>query len=300
MVRTAAIRTYMRLATVFCKASTGKNLLRPISQVHLVDQTIIPLQKRKARAQAQRTSSHLIEHQIRTTSHMKAPPFANSFLIIVAFTGTTVDCIKEWRKTDDISSPFQTINTTKTCPVCRKNSPYVVPSPTFAKSGPIKDQIILNYRQRLAQIPCKYFTERRTCPFADACHYKHANPDGTRCILGPPHKKKTRSVCPIENFRYLEVSGESSVFDISAFSEILGLSRDHGIRHIFARDWSDNWDDKIDFAENPTWDDDFPFEDQIGSFASDNQDEVDIPDVDNNNNSGWENSEWEEWWSSWD
>ncbi|CAG8539184.1 16227_t:CDS:2 [Acaulospora colombiana] len=182
-----------------------------------------------------------------------------------------------------------------------ENSPYVVPSPTFAKSGPAKDQIISSYRERLAQIPCKYFKETRRCPFADACHYEHANPDGTRCILGPPRKKKTRSVCPIENFRYLEVSGESSVIDISAISEILGgLSRDHGFRNIFARDWGDNWDDKIDFAENPSWDDDFPFEDQIGSFSSDNQEDI----TENSNNTGWGNSEWGEnsgeWWTGWD
>ncbi|RHZ51063.1 hypothetical protein Glove_485g22 [Diversispora epigaea] len=210
------------------------------------------------------------------------------------------DCIKEWRKTDNLSSPFQTIDTTKTCPVCRKNSPYIVPSQSFAKSGSIKDQIISSYRERLAQIPCKYFQDSKKCPFADECHYKHANPDGSRCILGPPRKKKPRSVRQIGNFRYLEVSGESSGFDISTISEILGgLTRNRSFRHIFAGNWGDEWDDEMDFTQPVTWDDEFPFDDQfndVTSFSPENQsgnsEGEDIPEVINGDNSGW--STWDD------
>ncbi|CAG8513220.1 4141_t:CDS:2 [Dentiscutata erythropus] len=206
-------------------------------------------------------------------------------------------CIKEWRKTDNLSTPFQTTDTTKTCPVCRKNSPYIVPSPSFAKAGQKKDQIILSYKERMSRIPCKYFQESRKCPFADECFYKHANPDGSRCSLGPPKKKKPRT-CSLGNFRYLEVTGEGSGFDFRTISEILGgLSINRSIHHIFTRDW-DNWDDEMDFDEGPTWDDDFPFEDQINeivSFGPDNND-VDEPEVEEDDNGGWGSGEWGSTW----
>jgi len=145
------------------------------------------------------------------------------------------DCIKEWRKTSNVSSPFQDTDTTKTCPVCRKNSPYFVPSLSFAKSGPQKEHIISAYREKISQIPCKYFEEGGKCPFADACFYRHANPDGSRCILGPPRKRKPRFLS--SNIRYEE-------FDIAALTEIMD-----GLHFNFA-DWSDDivdssWEDGV-------------------------------------------------------
>jgi len=144
------------------------------------------------------------------------------------------DCIQVWRKTSNVSSPFQDVDTTKTCPVCRKNSPYVVPSSRFAKSGPQKEQIISTYREKISQIPCKYFEEKGKCPFADECFYQHANADGTRCKLGPPQKKKPRSF-----IRYFSAEGD---LDLSAISEIID-----GFQLNIA-----DWDDE----EEGSWDDD--------------------------------------------
>lgn len=154
------------------------------------------------------------------------------------------DCIKEWRQTSNVSSPFQDNDTTKTCPVCRKNSPYFVPSYNFTKSGPQKDKIISDYKDKMARIPCKYFTKSRKCPFADACFYRHANPDGSRCILGPPRKKKPRYLSGI---RY--IGGD---FDIS-FAEIMGIDGFDGF-HINLADLNDDvtgsgwgeWIDELD------------------------------------------------------
>ncbi|CAG8490597.1 1781_t:CDS:2 [Scutellospora calospora] len=206
----------------------------------------------------------------------------------------------EWRKTDNMSTPFQSIDTTKTCPVCRKNSPYIVPSSSFAKSGQKKDEIILSYKKRISQIPCKYFQETRKCPFADACFYKHANPDGSRCSLGPPKKKKPRT-CTLGNFRYLEVTGEGNGLDIRTISEILGgFSMNRSFHHIFTRDW-DNWDDEMDFEEGPTWDDDFPFEDQLNeivSFGPDDNDADELPEGEDDDNGGWGGSG--EWGGTWE
>jgi hypothetical protein len=145
------------------------------------------------------------------------------------------DCIKEWRKTSNVSSPFQDTDTTKTCPVCRKNSPYFVPSLHFTKSGPQKEQIITTYREKISQIPCRYFEKSGKCPFADECFYRHANPDGSRCVLGPPRKRKPRFLS--SNIRYEE-------FDIAALTEIMD-----GLHFNFA-EWSDDivdssWDDGV-------------------------------------------------------
>ncbi|CAG8621386.1 3984_t:CDS:2 [Funneliformis caledonium] len=158
------------------------------------------------------------------------------------------NCIQEWRKTSNVSSPFQDVDTTKTCPVCRKNSPYIVPSPRFAKSGTQKDQIISTYKEKISRIPCKYFEESRTCPFADACFYQHANPDGTRCNLGPPIKRKKRSYLS-SNFRYMS----DSDIDLS-ISEIIG-----GLHFNFS-----SWDVEMEYDEN-TGDWDTPTTDWAGN-----------------------------------
>lgn len=144
------------------------------------------------------------------------------------------DCIQVWRKTSNVSSPFQDVDTTKTCPVCRKNSPYVVPSNRFAKAGPQKEQIISTYKEKISLIPCKYFEGSGKCPFADECFYQHANPDGSRCKLGPPKKKKPRSF-----IRYFSADGD---LDLSAISEIID-----GFQLNIA-----DWDDE----EEGSWDDD--------------------------------------------
>eukprot|EP01118_Nematostelium_gracile_P016177 TRINITY_DN6640_c0_g1_i1.p1 TRINITY_DN6640_c0_g1~~TRINITY_DN6640_c0_g1_i1.p1 ORF type:complete len:186 (-),score=26.46 TRINITY_DN6640_c0_g1_i1:26-583(-) len=78
-----------------------------------------------------------------------------------------LDCIREWRKQEDSSA-------VKHCPLCRKESHYVVPS-TFFASGELKERIIAQYRTQLRQIPCKYFMKLRECPFSDNCFYSHGH-----------------------------------------------------------------------------------------------------------------------------
>lgn len=152
------------------------------------------------------------------------------------------DCIKEWRQTSNVSSPFQDNDTTKTCPVCRKNSPYFVPSFNFTKSGPQKEQIISDYKDRMARIPCKYFTKSRKCPFADDCFYQHANPDGSRCILGPPRKKKSKFLTGI---RYiggeLDISFHDLIDGFEGFPINFDLHDD-----ITGSSWGEHWTDEVD------------------------------------------------------
>ncbi|CAI2167140.1 13044_t:CDS:1 [Funneliformis geosporum] len=187
------------------------------------------------------------------------------------------NCIQEWRKTSNVSSPFQDVDTTKTCPVCRKNSPYIVPSPRFAKSGDQKDQIISTYKEKISRIPCKYFEETRTCPFADACFYQHANPDGTRCNLGPPVKRKKRSYLS-SNFRYMS----DSDIDFS-ISEIIG-----GLHFNFS-----SWDVEMEYDENAG-----------GWGGIDDDEDEEENEVLNNFHGGWDTpTDWTDntrGWDGWD
>lgn len=66
----------------------------------------------------------------------------------------------------------------KTCPVCRKHSDYVIPSPKFhAHNTPSKQSELNKYLASTAKIPCRHFTRsspsNRFCPFGNDCHYSH-------------------------------------------------------------------------------------------------------------------------------
>jgi len=101
-----------------------------------------------------------------------------------------IDCVRSWRKSRR-SSPVSS-EQTKTCPLCRKKVPYVVPSSRVPRDAQDKGSIIESYKTAVAKIPCKYFEETQTCPFGDLCLYQHANADGTRYIMGPPKRDRRR------------------------------------------------------------------------------------------------------------
>ncbi|EER26665.1 hypothetical protein D8B26_002937 [Coccidioides posadasii str. Silveira] len=107
-----------------------------------------------------------------------------------------LDCIRSWRSSSNNEQPedpdYMTdqaalSKTTKTCPLCRKKSTFIVPSsifptPPIADSSastqdkkpasgqnnlegaeeiknPVKEEIIQGYLSRLKKIPCRYFNE---------------------------------------------------------------------------------------------------------------------------------------------
>ncbi|KAI5789011.1 hypothetical protein EDC01DRAFT_608401, partial [Geopyxis carbonaria] len=119
-----------------------------------------------------------------------------------------LDCIRQWRSTsnpnanNDRSDEQELTNTSKTCPLCRVQTRYVIPShifptpPSDGSSNTQKAKIEAVYRRRLSSIPCRYFKQslervqssssdshqrRRRgphCPFGNDCHYKHQIGDG--------------------------------------------------------------------------------------------------------------------------
>ncbi|RPB04004.1 hypothetical protein L873DRAFT_1825910 [Choiromyces venosus 120613-1] len=113
-----------------------------------------------------------------------------------------LSCIRAWRSTaapDAVPDSEGGVlsKTSKTCPLCRVRSKFIIPSSVFPrpveeppdegeKLNPAKDAIIAAYLAKLKTIPCRHFTNslgpnapprpRRDlpdCPFGNDCHYKH-------------------------------------------------------------------------------------------------------------------------------
>jgi len=78
-----------------------------------------------------------------------------------------MDCIKKWR-----NSTVSSVEATKSCPICRKPSYYIIPSPCFVTEEE-KKTIDVAYKERMKHIPCKYFTSANVCPFGSNCFYEH-------------------------------------------------------------------------------------------------------------------------------
>ncbi|CAL1371830.1 unnamed protein product [Linum trigynum] len=87
-----------------------------------------------------------------------------------------IGCIRNWRS----SSPTPgTEPMSRTCPVCRKLSYFVVPSVIWYSCQEEKTEIIDNYKAKLSSIDCKHFNFGiGNCPFGSSCFYKHAYKDG--------------------------------------------------------------------------------------------------------------------------
>ena len=81
-------------------------------------------------------------------------------------------CIRDWRSTTTQGTMR------RTCPICRAESFYVVPSGVWA-TGERKAVIMAEYRSKMAQLDCQHFKMGKgTCPFGASCHYRHRLPSG--------------------------------------------------------------------------------------------------------------------------
>ncbi|KAA8913785.1 hypothetical protein FN846DRAFT_928630 [Sphaerosporella brunnea] len=121
-------------------------------------------------------------------------------------------CIRQWRSSssnrsanaDPYDDPNALANTSKTCPLCRIRTRYIIPSIVFPKSAYQKQQIERVYLLRLSNIPCRYFAASLVprappppgpngsipphgrlstgpwCPFGNDCHYRHEKEPGVK------------------------------------------------------------------------------------------------------------------------
>lgn len=121
-------------------------------------------------------------------------------------------CIRKWRCSSTSRSapqdpyaddPNALASTSKTCPLCRIRTRYIIPSVTWPQDSTQKATIERVYLLRLSKIPCRYFTaslrprerpvgptgragphtRRNTgpwCPFGNECHYQHEKVPGVK------------------------------------------------------------------------------------------------------------------------
>ena len=86
-------------------------------------------------------------------------------------------CIRQWR---GATSPTATPEHTRSCPLCRTVTYFIVPSSRFITDPDEKQKVIEAYKRKVQNIPCRHFDNGYgTCPFGSSCFYSHQLPDGT-------------------------------------------------------------------------------------------------------------------------
>jgi hypothetical protein len=118
----------------------------------------------------------------------------------------------------------------KTCPTCRTQSHFILPSFHFV-TGVAKDKMIETYKTKLASISCKYFesskkmsNKERTkkyrfrsplgyaCPFGNACFYAHVDEKGKRVEL-EEHARCTRRNTRQQSMAQIDLNFLASMLD---------------------------------------------------------------------------------------
>ncbi|KAI8896881.1 hypothetical protein BC833DRAFT_595852 [Globomyces pollinis-pini] len=83
-----------------------------------------------------------------------------------------LECIRTWRDND-------AVDTSKTCPICRNVTHFVVPSTVWPINQQQKQTIIEEYRTNLSKIDCRHYRKGAgTCPFSTSCFYRHVDDNG--------------------------------------------------------------------------------------------------------------------------
>lgn len=91
-----------------------------------------------------------------------------------------VSCIRNWRSSSPTSG-MDVNSALRACPVCRKLSYFVVPSPIWYSTKEEKQEIVDSYKAKLRSIDCKHFRfGNGLCPFGVSCFYKHTVEPGSK------------------------------------------------------------------------------------------------------------------------
>ncbi|RWS13299.1 makorin-like protein [Dinothrombium tinctorium] len=120
----------------------------------------------------------------------KEPPSERRFGILEKCSHIfCLSCIRKWRQTKQFDN-----KTIRACPECRVASDFVIPNKYWIDTVEEKNKLIESYKKNLAQKPCKYFKQGNgECPFAGACFYLHAYPDGTKAEMPPPRARRRQA-----------------------------------------------------------------------------------------------------------
>ncbi|KAL2913555.1 hypothetical protein HK105_207015 [Polyrhizophydium stewartii] len=98
-----------------------------------------------------------------------------------------LECIRKWRAREDKEASLLESGTNKLCPVCRKQSDFVLKSKRFIATGIEKDHAIASFMDYASSIPCRYFAKSLQqredpprCPHGNDCFYAHNDEHGNR------------------------------------------------------------------------------------------------------------------------
>lgn len=92
-------------------------------------------------------------------------------------------CLREWRGRIDVPKAVS-----KSCPLCRTFSPYVLPSLTPIHAYTEKKGLAEGYKRNLSSIPCRHFNYGEgECPFGSSCFYDHTYRNGQKWVPPPPN-----------------------------------------------------------------------------------------------------------------
>ncbi|KAI4333149.1 hypothetical protein L6164_017990 [Bauhinia variegata] len=154
-----------------------------------------------------------------------------------------ISCIRNWRSSaTNAPAPGTDLpRTVRACPVCRKQSYFVIPSPIWYSTKEEKEEIIENYKAKCKLIDCKHFDSGNgNCPFGTSCFYKHTVKPGSYTWKHhrPPPRRKNRFIkydmldmlgeFDLESGEYYSIMRDSEVFgnmdpfEPMAWSEMLG------------------------------------------------------------------------------
>lgn len=126
-----------------------------------------------------------------------------------------LDCIREWRKSDDANEGRHG------CPVCRTESNLVIPSAVFA-TGAEKNEIRATYLTRLSTIPCKLYNKGRGfCRWAPECNFAHLNEDGSFALTEEGLQHGGRKRLPRRRNQSTRVPREITSEEVHEFAAIL-------------------------------------------------------------------------------
>ncbi|KAJ3065788.1 alpha subunit of pyruvate dehydrogenase [Podochytrium sp. JEL0797] len=117
-----------------------------------------------------------------------------------------ISCVRKWRNKSDKDDALASSEAIHACPMCRAKCPIVVPSDVFPEDDDQKQDILKDYKDKMAQVTCRYYKRgtnpaRKRCPFGDDCLYGHFDTDGNRVagVLRPTPKRRNRNREPNNN-----------------------------------------------------------------------------------------------------
>lgn len=97
-----------------------------------------------------------------------------SFGLLVCQHCVCYTCITTWRE-----NASQKMANSKTCPICRTVTRFIVPSTVWPSSEEEKEEITNAYKFKLSNIDCRaYNFGKGTCSFGTSCFYKHVDEHG--------------------------------------------------------------------------------------------------------------------------